>query len=264
LRESIANSFPIRYNHPEKDPLSAHLFAIEGDHWKNMRASLTPTFTSGKMKMMFGIVKNISNNLVDSVRTESLKGTVEVKDVLARFTTDVIGNVAFGFESNSLQDPDSMFRKMGRRAITSEKSEMFKIMLISSFKDIAYKLGARMVPKEVSDFFLGILKETVAYRKVNNVERSDFMNMLLKVKYEGRDLTFNELAAQSYLFWLAGFETSSSTGTFCLYHLAVHQEIQDKVREEIKTVLAKYNDELTYDGMMEMKYLQMVIDGELL
>jgi len=197
--------FSIRYNHPEKDPLSAHLFAIDGDVWKNMRASLTPTFTSGKMKMMFNTVLNISNTLVESVQAGSGSGTIEVKDYLARFTTDVIGNVAFGFDSNSLKDPESIFRRMGRRAITADKMEQFKILLISSFKNIAYKLGARMVPKEVSDFFLGILKETVSYRKQNNVERSDFMNMLLKVKYEGRDLTFNELAAQSYLFWLAGY-----------------------------------------------------------
>lgn len=60
-----------------------------------------------------------------------------------------------------------------------------------------------------------------------------------------------------------GFETSSSTSCFALYALSLNQNIQEKLRNEVISVLAKHNGEITYDGMQEMKYLQMVIDGEL-
>lgn len=48
---------------------------------------------------------------------------------------------------------------------------------------------------------------------------------------------------------------------FTLYELALNQNIQTKVREEIKRVIAKHNGELTYEGMMEMEYLGRVIEG---
>lgn len=50
---------------------------------------------------------------------------------------------------------------------------------------------------------------------------------------------------------------------FVLYVLALNQNIQDKTRDEIRKVLAKHDGQITYEAILEMKYLQMVIDGEL-
>lgn len=62
---------------------------------------MTPIFTSGKMKMMFDIVNSIGDHLVEVVGKDVQKSkTVEVRTWAARFTADVIGNVAFGLECN--------------------------------------------------------------------------------------------------------------------------------------------------------------------
>lgn len=73
----------------------------------------------------------------------------------------------------------------------------------------------------------------------------------------------DEIVAQSFLFFIAGFETSSTTATFAFLELAMNPEIQEKLRNEIKSVLDKHNNEITYDSLKEMTYMGQVIDGKL-
>jgi len=67
---------------------------------------------------------------------------------------------------------------------------------------------------------------------------------------------------QALLFLAAGFETSGSTMSYAMYELALHPEIQNRLRAEILQVLNKHNGQLTYDGIQEMAYLDMVVSGE--
>jgi cytochrome P450 family 6 len=75
-------------------------------------------------------------------------------------------------------------------------------------------------------------------------------------------LSAKELASQAFIFFSAGFETSATTMTFCLYELALNPDIQDRLRNEIDTVLKKYGGSVTYEGIQEMKYLDKVISGK--
>jgi cytochrome P450 family 6 len=64
------------------------------------------------------------------------------------------------------------------------------------------------------------------------------------------------------VFFAAGFETSSTTMTFCLYELAVNSDIQERLRAEIDTVLQKHGGNITYESIFEMEYLEKVVDGK--
>lgn len=68
------------------------------------------------------------------------------------------------------------------------------------------------------------------------------------------------MAAQGFQFFAAGFETTASTIAYTLYELCLNTEIQRKVREEISRILIKQKA-LTYEGVNEMKYLEMCIMG---
>ncbi|KAF2902947.1 hypothetical protein ILUMI_03247 [Ignelater luminosus] len=263
------------YYNEKDDPLSAHLFSIEGAKWRNLRMKLTPTFTSGKMKMMFHTLTECGKQLSDYVENVSLKEEpIDIKNILGCFTTDVIASCAFGIHCNSFKDTDSEFRKYLKRNFVVTAPQLLGIILGFAAPNLARRLGIRFVPKEVSNYFMRVIRETVEYREKNNVVRKDFMQLLLELKnnvletggdyqHDGKSLTMDELAAQAFVFLAAGFETSSTTMTFCLYELAVNQDIQDLLREEINFVLERHDGKLSYEAMMEMKYLEQVIEETL-
>lgn len=76
--------------------------------------------------------------------------------------------------------------------------------------------------------------------------------------------TESQIVANAFVLFAAGFETTSSSISFCLYELALKKQIQDKVRAEIKMKRVKYNGETNNDYLAELDYLEMVIAGNVL
>ncbi|KAF2894454.1 hypothetical protein ILUMI_11716 [Ignelater luminosus] len=259
------------YFNERHDPLSGNLFTVDGAKWRSLRTKLTPTFTSGKMKMMFHILVECGSQMKDAIDTMCSKNCpVDIKDVLARFTTNIIGSCAFGLDCNCFTDPNSQFRKCGKRIFDLTKLETFALFLAFSVPSLARKIGIKTTPDEVTEFLLNVIQEAVKYREQNNIMRKDFLQLLIEIKNSVKDengkgigLTTNELAAQAFVFFAAGYETSSTTMTFCLFELTQNLEIQQNVRDEINKVLKKHNGEITYDALMEMKYMGQVIDETL-
>ncbi|KAJ8977034.1 hypothetical protein NQ317_017708 [Molorchus minor] len=261
-------------------PLRGTCSFLEDEKWRRLRTKLTPTFTSGKLKMMFETLVACSDGLKDILDDHStFQDAVDIKDVLSRYTTDIVGSCAFGIDCNSLKNPNSEFRQFGKKFFEqSFTSRIKRIITMIVPRSILIKAGLKLTDPEVQSFFMDVVRKTVDHRENNNVFRKDFMHLLLQLKNRGvvaedenilesdedKDkaktfLTFNEIAAQCFVFFIAGFETSASTMTFALLELAMNQDIQKKLREEITTVLIKHNDQITYDAIMEMVYLDKII-----
>nr|AKZ17689.1 cytochrome P450 monooxygenase CYP6BK19 [Tenebrio molitor] len=263
------------YYNEKADPLSAHLFTIGGAKWRNLRMKLTPTFTSGKMKMMFQTLVDCEAGLQARIEQEcQQKEPIDIKEVLACFTTDVIGSCAFGLDCHTFKEENSPFRIYSKKVLNISAIEMLKRMVAFSFPDMATALSVTLTPKDVESFFMKVVKDTVKYREEKDVQRKDFMQLLIDLKnnklaeedgykHDGRTLTVEEIAAQSVVFFVAGFETSSTTMSFALYELAKNQDIQEKVREEVKSVLAKYDGKITYEAIHDMKYMDLVLSETL-
>lgn len=70
------------------------------------------------------------------------------------------------------------------------------------------------------------------------------------------------LAAQCFVWFIGGYETSSITLTFTLFELTRNPDVQKKAQEEIDTVLNRNGGRLTYETLQEMNYLDMIVSGK--
>lgn len=76
-------------------------------------------------------------------------------------------------------------------------------------------------------------------------------------------ITDDLITAQALVFFIAGFETSSTTLSFLSYLLAVNQDVQSKLREEIDDVLERSEGKINYEELLKMKYLDQVVSETL-
>ncbi|XP_052843557.1 probable cytochrome P450 6a13 [Drosophila gunungcola] len=251
------------FHNVRDDPLTGNLLFLDGPEWRWLRQNLTQVFTSGKMKLMFPNMVEVGERLAQACHQQI--GEIEAKDLCARFTTDVIGSCAFGLECNSLQDPDSEFRRMGRSVTTEPLHSVLVQAFMFSQPALARMLRMRLFRPEVSAFFLDTVRQTLDYRRRENIHRNDLIQLLMELGEEGAKdaLSFEQIAAQALVFFLAGFDTSSTTMSFCLYELALNPDIQDQLRVEILDVLSRNNQKLTYESVQEMPYLDQVVSETL-
>ncbi|KAG4068853.1 hypothetical protein HA402_005001 [Bradysia odoriphaga] len=141
-------------------------------------------------------------------------------------------------------------------------------------------LRLRFADKEVNDFFVETVRQNLEYRQKNNIARKDFFQMLIqlrttgKIQEDGADwhtdgtanaerLTLEQMAAQAFFFFIGGYESSSTTISFCLYELAKKPILQQRAYDEIVQVLTAYNGEISFDSLNDMKFIESCIEETL-
>jgi cytochrome P450 family 6 len=184
------------------------------------------------------------------------------------FVLDVIACCAFGLDCEELQSEDSTFKKFGKKILTKSKSKRIKEILVESFPKLEQFRDVTLIPKYLSNLFTTLVKDTVSYREETNTVKNYFIQVLIDqkrrlVEDDNCDaiLSVEAIVSQCFIFYHAGFSTSPTLMTFALYKLAKHQHIQEKVRNEMETVLG--NEEITYESIQDLLFLNQVVDGEL-
>ncbi|XP_064613117.1 cytochrome P450 3A19-like [Liolophura sinensis] len=221
---------------------SPWLILLEDDHWKFVRSVLSPAFSSGKMRAMVPMIHSCLNRLNENLSAYSKSGnSFEAKSVM-------------GGSYHGIFFP-------------------FALPLLEA-------VGLTVDSKEVTDFFVTMLKETIAERRKQPSPRKDLLQLILDssvddlketlvdkdvdadaLKLDKLDrnnkLTDTEVIAQTLLFLIAGFETTSAALAFLAYNLAVYPECQEKLIREIDSTLNGTTP--TYENVMTLPYLDMCL-----
>lgn len=173
------------YYNEKLDPLSTHLFNLPNKQWKVMRAKMSPTFTTGKLKMMFPTMEKCSEGLIKAVEQQEI---LDINDVSIRYTVDIIGSCAFGIDCNSLKNPDTEFKKIAKYVTNPPYWYAMKFFCALMSPKLARMGNLNIYQSSTINFFMNLVRDTVEYREKNNVKRNDFMQLMINMKADDEKL----------------------------------------------------------------------------
>lgn len=127
--------------------------------------------------------------------------------------------------------------------------------MLSAFR-ILEKLKIKAADPRVYEFLDEFLAKNIKHREQTGTKRNDFLQLLLNL-YQEDKIKYREILGNTFLFYIAGSETSSALASFCLDELCRRPEVMQKLVADIDEVLAKHNGQIDYDSIKEMKYLDM-------
>ncbi|CAN2388683.1 acting on paired donors [Pristimantis euphronides] len=257
-------------------PLKSAVSIAADDQWKRIRTVLSPTFTSGKLKQMLPIIKQYGDLLVKNIQKRvDKKEFIHMKDLFGSYSMDIVLSTSFSVNVDSLNNPNDPFVTNGKKLFDFNfLNPLFLITVLFPFLiPVLEKMNFTFFPSNVLDFFQDAITAIKKNRQKGvHTNRVDFLQLMVdaqskdssegEVAHGYKELTDTEIMAQGLVFIIAGFETTSNTLMFLSYLLATHPDVQTKVQEEIDTLLPNKAPP-TYEALMQMEYLDMVLNENL-
>ncbi|XP_011172178.2 cytochrome P450 6j1-like [Solenopsis invicta] len=252
---------------PKLDPLLAtNPFALSGEKWASGRKRFTYAFSSMRLKLLLESVKNVCatfENYINEQLSNVEKAEFELKDLFSRYTAQVTAAAGFGIDGHCFDDnkKDVSFRKIGQAIFEpSLRNKMAYILgiLIPSFNKI-FKVG--FIQKHVDQYFRALVADLMEQRRRDKIPRNDFLHLMAELeRAEGDKLDIETVTGYALSFIVDGNESTSSVMSFFGFYLASYPEVQEKLREEVMSVLKRYDGKITYEGLREMTYMDQVFN----
>uniref|UniRef100_A0A1I8P7W2 Cytochrome P450 n=1 Tax=Stomoxys calcitrans TaxID=35570 RepID=A0A1I8P7W2_STOCA len=271
------------------DPLTANLFNLEGQKWHTLRNKLSPSFSSGKLKGMFETIDEVGNKLINYIAKVVEDGKIhnlEIKSLMTTYAVDIIGSVIFGLDIDSFTKPNNEFRILSINLHGNQKSVLllrFRRLMAFIYPPLAGLLARLGIKDSVTYGLRDIIARTIEFRESRGVVRKDLLQLLIQLRNTGKisddndpnwhriestaenlkAMSIDMIAANAFLFYIAGSETTASTTSLTLYEMAMYPEILAKAQKEVDDILKKHGLNadgcLTYEAIQDMKYLQMCV-----
>lgn len=263
-------AFPTRGIEFSKEGLGDNLFHCDSDTWHALRKKFTPVFSTGKLKNLFNVFNTHGDQFVDYLENITLKRhEQELHQHFQKYTMSTIITSSFGLNVDLFNDYRGIIERAGHYAFRSTYAAELDML----FPNIWKKINMSLYNHDVNRFSYEVVKMALQQKNDIPSDRNDAIDMMLALRHEGEiaaskrnadgksvslEITDHVMAGQVFIIFVAGFGNNALTLSYTLFYLAKHPEVQEKLIKEIRDVLAKHNEQLTYDSVKEMTYLDYV------
>ncbi|XP_075213868.1 uncharacterized protein LOC142320079 [Lycorma delicatula] len=176
------------------DLFGLNLSNLCGDEWRAARHKLTPTFTSGKLKMMFEPIKKCSEEGVLFLRNKTGQD-IEARGFVGKVIIKIIASVAFGIDVDTFNEKEAAQNKFIKATTDFFKpslSLMVKFLISNLLPKLRKVLKFKLVDDDINNFFKKLTKDIIKHREDSGTRRNDFLQLMLDEKKKEQGLLFPE------------------------------------------------------------------------
>ncbi|KAK9051226.1 hypothetical protein SSX86_027852 [Deinandra increscens subsp. villosa] len=245
-----------------KKLLGESLITNEGEKWAKVRKIANHTFHANSLKKMIPEMSRSIESMLESWR--DFEGQeIDVHKEFGLVTTEVISRTAFG---SSYVEGKHIFEMVANlTAITVRNVYRLRFPGISLILKTKDENEAEKLENAIKKSILDLVKNRKANMDEGDDEfGSDYLGQLVKMAnhpQESMRITVAQMIDELKTIYGAGHLTTTSLLSWTVFLLAINQEWQDKVREEVIRLFGQKIP--TSDGISRLKTMNMVINESL-
>ncbi|MFF5157909.1 cytochrome P450 [Streptomyces sp. NPDC000348] len=209
------------------------LSSLDDDHIRQRRL-LSPLFTKKRVAEYATAVCDEVDALCAAWEADPDRRP-DLNEDMSRLTVRMITRILFGADAE--QAEDVVRHCMPVLGTYTLRRGLMPVNLPRSFPTPANR-RARAAQRELHALCDRLIEQRRRGGTSDHEAGTDLLTLLINARSdEDTPLTDEELRDQVLVFLLAGSDTTATSLTFTMYLLARHQDVQDSVRDEVRSVL---------------------------
>ncbi|KXN74928.1 cytochrome P450 [Conidiobolus coronatus NRRL 28638] len=238
----------------------SNIFFSNGEDWRRHRKPANPIFHQTFHPEQFASsIEDTFEELMERIN-QSPDEALPVTDLMGLMTLDVLGKGIFSVDFEAVKSKgSSRYHHLYTSIINQIPNPVYFFFQFLHRYPMGKMAEAHKNIGEFKEFTMKMIQQRRKDLKDHKFEDSkDLLTTLLKETELNQEdpLTDEELVHNLNVFFIAGHDTTASSLSYGMYHLAKNQEVQKKLRKEIYEVL-----EISPETkkLKSMEYLGLVI-----
>nr|XP_040231922.2 cytochrome P450 4d1-like [Anopheles coluzzii] len=280
LAKTTKKSFVYDYLEPW---LGTGLLISFGEKWFQRRKIITPAFHFKILDQFIDVFNEEADVLISKLEKHVGKEEFDIYDYVTLYALDSICATSMGVRIHAQDDPNNEYAQAVKQMSVFFLRRVFSLLRQFPALFFLYPFAREQgrVIKKLHHFtntviesrraqleqeqWLGKQEFDVNEEDLYSKRRNTFLDQLLKVSIDGKPLSTADIREEVDTFMFEGHDTTTSGIAFTILHLAKHQDVQQRLYEEIDRMLGEEKTKvpLTNALLQDFKYLDMVIKESL-
>jgi cytochrome P450 len=220
------------------------LVTSDGDYWRRQRKLIQPAFHARRIEAYAEEMVRLTQHMLQGWQDDK---TVEINDAMMRLTLAIVAKTILDTDINA--DAEKI-----AEAVTVFQHLAFGVDIFPLWLPTPSHVKQWQAEKAMND----VVAALITQRRKSAEDRGDLLSMLLNsVDEASQGMTDQQIRDEIVTLFLAGHETTANALSWTWYLLAQHPEVEQKLHEELDSVL--HDRVPTLADLKQLPYTELVL-----